>query len=434
MNGTAHHANCLFFFLFSGLFVLAAVACTGNGGAANSGGAVYTPGGGSPSADSGSGEGAASGDTFTAQDLLDLSNSGSIPRIVDLLTDRDEASSETTTLDLTAASLSLPAGCTIVITLTIDGKAHSYTAREENGSFHFEFPFVASDTEVQAVMDVYDATGMLILTGTPEKTVSGTLDALEVALAPPAESSSDGPFTVSFDTAGGSAIASIEDIALGSAVELPSPGPTKADCVFLGWYTAPGGSTRFDFSSIMASATAYAKWLEVGNTIAASTSSSNSLYEFVAPAGNTSNLLTLNDFQYTAYIWGTASKFVNGIPGTTTTIYMDIQGENKIIGGNHGGLKFRNSADDAVTSPGGTFEVIFTTSSSGTIELGFQISGTGGCKQVQNVTANFSVADGCTVSEMKVGSTTYTDWDAFIAAARANTSASANASFRITRD
>ena len=192
---------------------------------------VYTPGGGSPSADSGSGEGAASGDTFTAQDLLDLSNSGSIPRIVDLLTDRDEASSETTTLDLTAASLSLPAGCTIVITLTIDGKAHSYTAREENGSFHFEFPFVASDTEVQAVMDVYDATGMLILTGTAEKTVSGTLDALEVSLVPPAESSSDGPFTVSFDTAGGSSVAS-QSVAAGGTADFPSPGPTKADSVF----------------------------------------------------------------------------------------------------------------------------------------------------------------------------------------------------------
>ena len=172
----------------------------------------------------------------------------------------------------------------------------------------------------------------------------------------------------------------------------------------------------------------------MGKTIAASTSPGNSLNEFVAPAGDTTNLLTLNDFQYTAYIWGTASKFVNGTPGTTTTIYMDIQGENKIIGGNHGGLKFRNSADDAVTSQGGNFEVIFTTSSSGTIELGFQYSGTAGCIQVQNVTANFSVAPGCTVSEMKVGSTTYTDWDAFIAAARANTSASANASFRITRN
>ncbi len=404
-------------------------------GAANSGGAVYTPGGGSPSADSGSGEGAASGDTFTAQDLLDLSNSGSIPRIVDLLTDRDEASSETTTLDLTAASLSLPAGCTIVITLTIDGKAHSYTAREENGSFHFEFPFVASDTEVQAVMDVYDATGMLILTGTAEKTVSGTLDALEVALAPPAESSSDGPFTVSFDTAGGSAIASIEDIAPGSAVELPSPGPTKADCVFLGWYTAPGGSTRFDFSSIMASATAYAKWLPVDDTIAASTTPSGYCLDYFEGSSGGTHVLALQGFQKTASWSSSVTKFVNSSSGTTTTIYMDIHGTNKLIGDNHGGLKFTNTNTWPPSSPdAGHFEVIFTTSSSGTIELGFQTAGTGGCIQVEQVTANFSVAEGCTVSEMKIGSTEYTDWNTFITAARANTSAYTNASFKITRN
>lgn len=354
---------------------------------------------------------------------------------MDLLTDRDEASSETTTLDLTAASLSLPAGCTIVITLTIDGKAHSYTAREENGSFHFEFPFVASDTEVQAVMDVYDATGMLILTGTAKKTVSGTLDALEVALAPPAESSSDGPFTVSFDTAGGSAIASIEDIAPGSAVELPSPGPTKADCVFLGWYTAPGGSTRFDFSSIMASATAYAKWLPVDDTIAASTTPSGYCLDYFEGSSGGTHVLALQGFQKTASWSSSVTKFVNSSSGTTTTIYMDIQGMNKLIGDNHGGLKFTNTNTWPPSSPdAGHFEVIFTTSSSGTIELGFQTAGTGGCIQVQNVTANFSVASGCTVSEMKVGSTTCTDWDAFIAAAQTNTSASANASFRITRD
>ena len=82
---------------------------------------------------------------------------------------------------------------------------------------------------------------------------------------------------------------------------------------------------------------------------------------------------------------------------------------------------------------GGHFEVIFTTSSSGTIELGFQAAGTGGCIQIQNVTANFSVAPGCTVSEMKVGGATYTDWNTFINDAQGNRRADTNASFRITR-
>lgn len=313
-------------------------------------------------------------------------------------------------------------------------RVHSYTAREENGSFHFEFPFVASDTEVQAVMDVYDATGMLILTGTAEKTVSGTLDALEVALAPPAESSSDGPFTVSFDTAGGSAIASIEDIAPGSAVELPSPGPTKADCVFLGWYTAPGGSTRFDFSSIMASATAYAKWLPVDDTIAASTTPSGYCLDYFEGSSGGTHVLALQGFQKTASWSSSVTKFVNSSSGTTTTIYMDIQGTNKSIGYNHGGIKFFGSESGGSTD-GGTINVIFSTSTTGTLELGFLYGGTNGnIECVSNVTGNISVDPNCTVSEMKVGSTTYTDWDAFIAAARANTSAYTNASFRITRD
>lgn len=254
---------------------------------------------------------------------------------------------------------------------------------------------------------------------------------LEITLAPPPGAS----YTVTFDTAGGSAIDPIEDIAPGTVVELPSPGPTKTNCVFLGWYTAPGGSTRFDFSSIMASATVYAKWLPVDNTIAASTTPfGNSLDYFNGSTGGT-HVLSLVDFQKTAGYSSSVTKFLNSTPGTTTTIYMDIQGTNKLIGGNHGGLKFTNANSYPFSNPpGGSFEVIFTTSSSGTLELGFRATGTGGCIQVEQVTTNFSVAEGCSVSEMKVGGATYSDWDDFINAARGVTTSYTNASFKITRN
>ncbi|MBQ3687879.1 MAG: hypothetical protein II932_08605, partial [Treponema sp.] len=89
MNGTAHHANCLFSFLFSGLFVLAAVACTGNGGAANSNGDVYIPGGSSGGGNPGNISTTSSGDSsdterFTADDLLKLSKEGDTGRIIQL--------------------------------------------------------------------------------------------------------------------------------------------------------------------------------------------------------------------------------------------------------------------------------------------------------------------------------------------------------------
>ena len=426
-EGTTHNrkilASCLTSFLCCAACLLGMASCQGNGGASDSYGTTYAVGGGGMSGSSASG--------YSAWDIKNLADEGDTDKIVELLTSglgiTDDSEAVTTNrVTFSASGIGLPAGGSVKIIMTVNGEATTYDGLVDGDYVHFDIPVVPSGSELTVVMEVYDGNGTLILSGKTSKTVTGTSDDLSLTL-------SDPKCAITFDTAGGSAIDPIEDIAPGSPAELPSPGPTKTNCVFMGWYADSGCTVPFDFSSVTESATAYAKWLPVGNTIAASTSPGNSLYDFVAPAGNTSNLLTLNGFQYTADLWGSASKFVNGTPGTTTTIYMDLQGTNKIIGGNHGGLKFRSSADDTVTSPGGHFEVIFTTSSSGTIELGFQAAGTGGCIQIQNVTANFSVASGCTVSEMKIGGTEYTDWNTFINDARANTSASAKASFRITR-
>ncbi|MDD6485398.1 MAG: InlB B-repeat-containing protein [Spirochaetales bacterium] len=241
-------------------------------------------------------------------------------------------------------------------------------------------------------------------------------------------------YTVSFNTAGGSAVDDIS-VPMGiNSATLPSPGPVKTNCVFWGWYTDAECTTPFDFSSITGDAIAYAKWLAVDETISTVITSGDGLAAYVNTDGN-KYLLSLQDFNYTAGVWESATKFVNNNAGSTTDMYIDIQGTNKFIGGNHGGLKFVNiySGWDP-SSPGGTINVSFCTASSGTLELGFQYSGTNGCIQTDYVTVNFSVASGCTVSEMKIGNTEYSNFDSFISDARTNTDSSKRATFKITRN
>ncbi len=241
-------------------------------------------------------------------------------------------------------------------------------------------------------------------------------------------------YTISFNTAGGSAVDDIS-VPMGiNSATMPSPGPVKTNCVFWGWYTDAGCTTAFDFSSITGDAIAYAKWLAVDATIPTVITSGDGLAAYVNTDGN-KYLLSLQDFNYTAGLWESATKFVNNNAGSTTDMYIDIQGTNKFIGGNHGGLKFVNiySGWDP-SSPGGTINVTFCTASSGTLELGFQYSGTNGCIQTDYVTVNFSVASGCTVSEMKIGDTEYSNFDSFISDARTNTDSSKRATFKITRN
>ena len=398
-------------------------SCQGNGGASDSYGTTYAVGGGDTSGSSAS--------SYSAWEIKNLADEGDTDKIVELLTSGlgitdDSEAATTNRVTFSASGIGLPAGGSVKITMTVNGEATTYDGQVDGDEVHFDIPVVLEGSELTVKMDVYDGNGTLILSGKTSKTVTGTSDDLSLTLSEP-------KYTITFDTAGGSTIDPIEDIAPGTVVELPSPGPTKTDCVFMGWYADAGRTTTFDFSSIADSATVYAKWLPVDNTIAASTTpSGNSLDSFTDTTGK-SNVLTLQDFQKTAGYSASVTKFINSNSGTTTTIYMDIQGTNKLIGGNHGGLKFTNANSNPSSYPtGGKFEVIFTTSSSGTIELGFRSSG-GRCIQVERVTATFSVAEGCTVSEMKVGSMTYSDWGSFINDAKSNTSVGTNASFRITR-
>ena len=205
---------------------------------------------------------------------------------------------------------------------------------------------------------------------------------------------------------------------------------TWTNRVFNGWYANWAMTTPFRLGdAITADTTVYAGWQNVD-----AEKRNPSPPDFLDEDGSGhSYLFDMNDFTYSAGAWSSAIKLKNSVTGSTTTVYMDIRGTNKSIGYNHGGIKFFGNETPGSTD-GGTINVIFSTSTTGTLELGFKSGTHGNIECVSNVTGNISVDPNCTVSEMKIGSTEYTNWNTFITAARANTSAYTNASFRITRN
>ena len=237
--------------------------------------------------------------------------------------------------------------------------------------------------------------------------------------------------TISFNANGGSgSFPALNNVALDSKITFPSPGPTKNNCVFTGWYKNSGcaEADRFKFSDpIDKGMTLYAGWQSVYE------SGTRNTY-FVSNAGisitdnadgDTTYCLRLNNDSVSGL--GTALAVTNNKPETTTTAYLDIQGTNSFSAAyNHGGLKLTTS-----TSGSKSIKIVFCTSSSGTITL----CGGRGCIQVENVTATFELMAGCKATEMKIGSTTYTDFNTFVNAMK-NESFSSNktATLKIERE
>ena len=171
-NGLFHTIRTIrsFFSVLSAVILLA--ACRGNGGSAYSGGPTYVPGGGS----GGSSGGNTTGDStnsFTAQDLLNLSNAGDAVRMIELF--QTAATGETCTVVMTAEALGLPAGGSV--TLTITGSGISYTAdatADADGNVYFEVPLLESKTTVTVGLIVKDANGTALYAGSEEQEVDST--------------------------------------------------------------------------------------------------------------------------------------------------------------------------------------------------------------------------------------------------------------------
>jgi uncharacterized repeat protein (TIGR02543 family) len=75
--------------------------------------------------------------------------------------------------------------------------------------------------------------------------------------------SANGGFTVTFDSLGGTEVAS-QRLRYGDAIEMP-PTPTREDYTFEGWTYDKDGKRAVDFSTATAdkSATLYAQWREI---------------------------------------------------------------------------------------------------------------------------------------------------------------------------
>lgn len=212
------------------------------------------------------------------------------------------------------------------------------------------------------------------------------------------------------------------DIDYGGYATAPS-NPSWTDHRFLGWYADSACTTEFDCTTqqIMQDTSVYAGWI-----VSFSGSGEKGIrYE----SGKTNYDVELNDFQNDAPRNYASFSINNNTPSAVMNVNLIIIGTNKSVGDNHGGLKLTSGTG----SLGGTINIVFTTTSSGTLELGFKRAASHDI-QVENVTANFAVDPNCTISDMKVGNTTYTDFNSFINDATTVTDSSIRASFTITRN
>lgn len=68
-------------------------------------------------------------------------------------------------------------------------------------------------------------------------------------------------YTVSFDSQGGSAVSSITGVQPNATIKAPAT-PARTNYTFLGWYTNPAGTTKWNFSTdrVTGNMTLYAKW------------------------------------------------------------------------------------------------------------------------------------------------------------------------------
>ena len=143
----------------------------------DSGGAVYNPNGGSSGGSSGSSGSSGSGgntDTFTAQDLLNLSNAGDDTSIVRLVSGGG-TSPNTKTVTMSAADLGLPADGSV--TLTILGIGYSATAgANPDGTVTFEVPLIETGTTVTIELTVQDAGGTILWYGSSTQSVEDNID------------------------------------------------------------------------------------------------------------------------------------------------------------------------------------------------------------------------------------------------------------------
>lgn len=135
-------------------------------------------------------------------------------------------------------------------------------------------------------------------------------------------------YTVTFDSQGGSSVAS-QTVAYGGTATSPTA-PTRAGHTFSGWYSAASGGTAWDFAAtpITGDTTIYAQWDSLDYTVSFDAAGGTAVPSQVVAYGDTAIAPTdptrygyVFDGWYTAASGGTAWDFATDTITGATTIY-----------------------------------------------------------------------------------------------------------------
>lgn len=160
-------ALCMVFYLSS---------CNGTGASEDLGGVVY----GKPSSSS-------SGQGYTADDFVSAMGSGNTDIILVFFRGGSGSGSAvgTTEVALDAAEIGLPSGGSVFMTITGEG-LEDWSGEAEagaDGKVRFRIPLIASGSEVTVSMEVRDAGGNVVSSGSKTQTVEGDGSEIYVSLS-----------------------------------------------------------------------------------------------------------------------------------------------------------------------------------------------------------------------------------------------------------
>jgi uncharacterized repeat protein (TIGR02543 family) len=166
----------------------------------------------------------------------------------------------------------------LVHTITVSGgQGGPHTATIPAGGGTANFSVTPGEWTI-SVVGALAGSGELAAVGSETREINeGNNGTVTITMQKPA----DWPgFTVSFDSGGGSAVAS-QTVNKYSKAARPTPPPSKAGFVFDGWYGEPGLTTLYNFSApVTAGITLYANWAQAFTVTFMSNDGSGNQTEF----------------------------------------------------------------------------------------------------------------------------------------------------------
>lgn len=151
------------------LLLTVLAGCNGTGGSSNSGGQVYTGGTAAPSSTN-----SQPADSLTAGSILALSNGENPEAVLQFFSNGTDSGTGSVAVSLSADDIDLPDGGRVILTITGDnGYDFSGEATKASDGFvHFTIPSIPNSSSITVTMQILDAAGTLIASGSGTKTVT----------------------------------------------------------------------------------------------------------------------------------------------------------------------------------------------------------------------------------------------------------------------